>query len=136
MNDNFKLPSLLDITIGNVEKRIYRLVLQDSFLKVSVFDSFHNIEKDFVMEPTVEAWTKFFQQMDKIHVYNWAEEYISKDMIPNGIFFHVVVKIGVNEIDSFGHNAFPPKGQSFGGNIFTRLCNAVERLMKIEKMDI
>ncbi len=73
------------------------------------------------VNPSQEGWEKFWAEMDRIKIWNWRDEYKSKQEVRDGTGWHVDIRYNNNFVESSGSNAYP--------KYFKPFCQAVARLL-------
>lgn len=81
------------------------------------------------LKPTQAEWQRFWQTIDVLGVWAWAEQYCQEDMY-DGTSWSLVLEFGGRRLDTGGCNACPPDGARPAESAdFQRLCAAVSQLV-------
>jgi len=77
--------------------------------------------------PTPEQWREFWQEVDRLKVWEWEHEYYAP--VIDGVGWNVHIVHGEHEVHSHGSNAFPDSHGIARPGSFKRFLKAVSRLL-------
>lgn len=72
------------------------------------------------LNPSQEEWTKFWQGLEELNVWDWERRYMPEEEIVDGTSWKIVLQYQGQKIESSGSNAYP--------NQFSQFCDLVEEL--------
>lgn len=97
-----------------------------------------HLENNQTIIPTEEKWIKFWEKLDKIGVWDWAEHYSPDYMYLDGTKWDLKIQLGDKKIVCNGSNAYPGKdGEVVEHKItFRRLLLAINKLTGLKTVGI
>lgn len=100
--------------------------------------STEHLENNQTIIPTEENWIKFWEKLDKIGVWCWAEHYSPDYMYLDGTKWDLKIQLGDKKIVCNGSNAYPGKdGEVVENRItFRRLLLAINKLTGLKTVGI
>lgn len=88
------------------------------------------LENDKTIVPTQEKWMKFWEKLERIGVWDWAEHYTPDFMYLDVVSLYLRIQLGYKKIECSGSNAYPDKDGEMDEIKFTfrRLLLAINKL--------
>ena len=130
-------PETLEIFVGGLRGHSYGVRWRNGFLYYEEFSGFCELKGAVPIEPSTDAWQRFWAACDAIDVWRWAASYAAshtdpaadqRDPASAGANWSMQIAVGGKRAASSGRNAYPPDGSPEPTPAFQRLCEAVSAL--------
>jgi hypothetical protein len=104
------LPSKFAVEIGGFGGPSYKVEIRDGKLhyKAETWRPKSEVVEK-VITPTKEQWRSFWQQVEKVQLWQWSPDY-SNRAIADGTQWRVKIEYNDKAISAFGSNGYPLEG--------------------------
>jgi len=116
------LPKKFEVSIGGFAGPSYRVMKSDSGLIYTAFQTRNEFQDDMRICPSREQWLLFWDQVDKIDIWNWKLRYENRNTL-DGTSWLVHIEKEDKVANSSGSNAFPDN------DLFDEFLAAIRRLL-------
>jgi hypothetical protein len=105
---------------------------------VLLYDSFIYRKYDNYIIPSEEEWKKFWNEMDKIGIWEWIEDYTDQDIlyIEDGSSWNLKIELGNKKVESSGSTYYPGENVKeivpYQSESFKKFLNALRSLTGFE----
>jgi len=129
------VPAKLKVYVGGfIGSRLY-VELDNGDVHVRQYED-NSLKKVFTVRPTLEAWTKFVEEINRANLYKWATDYPNKGVY-DGTQWSVELEFDGRKFKSKGDNNYPTAGAEAQptnkpypqGKPFETYCAAVSHLI-------
>ncbi len=93
---------------GNVDPFSFNIKIENGRI-VFAFDSFPPGYNDNYFIPSEKEWKKFWDEMDKIGIWKWIDDYTLEDDLYtlDGSSWNLKIELGDKKVESSGSNYYP-----------------------------
>ncbi len=130
-------PEKLSLDVGGYMGTSYSVELKRGALLYKCGADKWDEEEEHRIEPSPEAWTKFWRRLDEVGFWSWSGSYQTSRRILDGTSWSVEISVAGRSVEAHGCNAYPPSsprakyarepGES--GSRFNEFCEAVGELL-------
>jgi hypothetical protein len=128
LHSDFMLPAKLYFQITGFFRRTHEVEWRDGRLWYRPFDPPGHCQNEVPINPSPEAWQRFWQSAEQAGVWQWQKEYDSE--ICDGVQWTLELEHGSQAMNCSGSNAFPGTDDSdyTKSAQFNQLIKALRRL--------
>lgn len=119
----------LSLYVGGYDRASYAVRLTPAGLEYRTWASASAPQRTLLVGPSPEAWSQFWNDVDDLGVWEWAERYEDRS-VAAGTDWGVDLQNGKRRVSSVGSNVYPPEGTGPEPTFeWHRFCQAVHRLL-------
>jgi len=130
-------PESLSLYIGGYMGSSYSVDMNRGTLLYTCRSDRSEGEEKHRIEPSPEAWAKFWSSLDELGFWSWSGSYQPSGIILDGTSWSVEISTGDRSVEAHGSNAYPPSdpdSESSQGSCepesrFEEFCAAVTELL-------
>ena len=122
---------------GSIDPYSFNIKIENGRI-VFAFDSFPSGYSDNYIIPSEEEWKKFWDEMDKIRIWKWIDDYTLEDDLYtlDGSSWNLKIELEDIKVESSGSNAYPgeniKESDPNQSKSFKKFLNALKSLTGFE----